>query len=81
METFTDAVGLWMLRFGFVVINIIDRQIQLVSVAEAQGVIEQWCQIYNPEHPYSRLGFKKPTRVIRFLSDLGRAKISHIHQS
>ena len=39
MEALTDAIGLWMLRFGFGVINIIDRQIQLVSVAVVTAAI------------------------------------------
>ena len=33
MEALTDAIGQGMLRFGFGVINIIDCQIQLVSIA------------------------------------------------
>ena len=53
----------------------------LLSVAEAQVLIEQWRQTYNHEHPHSRLGFKSPLEFVRFLSALGRAKISHIHQS
>ena len=53
----------------------------LLSVAEAQVLIEQWRQTYNYEHPHSRLGFQSPQEFVRFLSDLGRAKISHIHQS
>ena len=35
MEALTDAVGLWIHCFSFRVINIIERQIQLVSVAAA----------------------------------------------
>ena len=46
----------------------------LLSVAEAQVVIEQWRHNYNNEHPHSRLGFKSPQEVIRFLSDLGRVR-------
>jgi len=60
----------------------------LLSVAEAQVVIEQWRHTYNNEHPHSRLCFKSPQEFVRFLSDLGRvratphfAKIYHIHQS
>ena len=46
----------------------------LLSVAEAQVVIEQWRQTYNHEHPHSRLGFKSPQEFVRFLSDLGRVR-------
>ncbi len=35
MKALTDAVSLWMRRFSFRVINIIDYQIQLVIVAIA----------------------------------------------
>ena len=44
----------------------------LLSVAEAQVVIEQWRQTYNFEHPHSRLGFKSPQEFVTFLSDPGR---------
>ena len=30
VETFADAIGLWRHRFGFHVVNFIDRQIQLI---------------------------------------------------
>ena len=43
----------------------------LLSVAEAQVLIEQWRQNYNHEHPHSRLGFKSPQEFVRFLSALG----------
>ncbi len=46
----------------------------LLSVAEAQVVIEQWRHTYNNEHPHSRLGFKSPQEFVRFLSDLGRVR-------
>ena len=46
----------------------------LLSVAEAQVVIEQWRQTYNHEHPHSRLGFKSSQEFVRFLSDLGRVR-------
>ena len=46
----------------------------LLSVAEAQVVIEQWRHTYNNEHPHSRLGFKSPQEFVRFLSDLGRIR-------
>ena len=46
----------------------------LLSVAEAQVVIEQWRQTYNHEHPHSRLGFKSPQEFVRFLSDLGSVR-------
>ena len=46
----------------------------LLSVAEAQVVIEQWRHTYNYEHPHSRLGFKSPQEFVRFLSDLGRVR-------
>ena len=46
----------------------------LLSVAEAQVVIELWRQTYNYEHPHSRLGFKSPQEFVRFLSDLGRVR-------
>ena len=46
----------------------------LLSVAEAQMVIEQWRQTYNHEHPHSRLGFKSPQEFVRFLSDLGSVR-------
>lgn len=46
----------------------------LLSVAEAQVVIEQWRQTYNNEHPHSRLGFKSPQEFVSFLSDLGHAR-------
>ena len=46
----------------------------LLSVAEAQVVIDQWRQTYNNEHPHSRLGFKSPQEFVRFLSDLGRVR-------
>ncbi len=46
----------------------------LLSVAEAQVVIEQWRHNYNNEHPHSRLGFKSPQEFVRFLSDLGRVR-------
>ena len=36
----------------------------LLSVAEAQVVIEQWPQTYNHEHPHSRLGFKSPLEFV-----------------
>ena len=39
MEALTDAIGLGMLRFGFGVINIIDRQIQLVRVTVMASAI------------------------------------------
>ncbi len=48
----------------------------LLSVAEAQVVIEQWRHTYNYEHPHSRLGFKSPQEFVRFLSDLGYALTS-----
>ena len=41
----------------------------LLSVAEAQVVIEQWRHTYNHEHPHSRLGFKSSLEFVRFLSD------------
>ena len=47
----------------------------LLSVAEAQVVIEQWRHTYNNEHPHSRLGFKSPQEFVRFLSDLGRVEL------
>ena len=46
----------------------------LLSVAEAQVVIEQWRHTYNHEHPHSRLGFKSPQEFVRFLSDLGHVR-------
>ena len=46
----------------------------LLSVAEAQVLIEQWRQTYNNEHPHSRLGFKSPQEFVRFLSALGRVR-------
>ena len=46
----------------------------LLSVAEAQVVIEQWRQTYNYEHPHSRLGFKSPQEFVTFLSDPGRVR-------
>ena len=46
----------------------------LLSVAEAQVVIELWRQTYNYEHSQSRLGFKSPQEFVRFLSDPGRAR-------
>jgi len=46
----------------------------LLSVAEAQVVIDQWRHTYNNEHPHSRLGFKSPQEFVRFLSDLGRVR-------
>ncbi len=46
----------------------------LLSVAEAQVLIEQWRQTYNNEHPHSRLGFQSPQEFVRFLSDLGRVR-------
>ena len=46
----------------------------LLSVAEAQVVIEQWRQTYNHDHPHSRLGFKSPQEFVTFLSDLGRVR-------
>ena len=46
----------------------------LLSVAEAQVVIEQWRHTYNNEHPHSRLGFKSPQEFVTFLSDLGRVR-------
>ena len=46
----------------------------LLSVAEAQVLIEQWRQTYNNEHPHSRLGFKSPQEFVTFLSDLGRVR-------
>ena len=46
----------------------------LLSVAEAQGVIEQWRHTYNHEHPHSRLGFKSPLEFVSILSDLGRVR-------
>ena len=46
----------------------------LLSVAEAQVVIEQWRHTYNYEHPHSRLGFKSPQVFVRFLSELGRVR-------
>ena len=48
----------------------------LLSVAEAQVVIELWCHTYNHEHPYSRLGFKSPQEFIRFLSAFGRVRVT-----
>ena len=60
----------------------------LLSVAEAQVVIEQWSQTYNYEHPHSRLGFKSPKSLsdsFQILATLGLrphfAKIYPIHQS
>ncbi len=60
----------------------------LLSGAEAQVVIEPWCQTYNHEHPHSRLGFKRPQEFVRFLSDPGRVRATPslrqdppIHQS
>ncbi len=46
----------------------------LLSVAEAQWVIEQWRQTYNNEHPYSHLGFNSPQEFVRFLSDPGEVR-------
>ena len=46
----------------------------LLSVAEAQVVIEQGRHNYNNEHPHSRLGFKSSQEFVRFLSDLGRVR-------
>ena len=46
----------------------------LLSVAEAQVLIEQWRQTYNNEHPHSRLGFKSPQEFVTFLSALGRVR-------
>ena len=46
----------------------------LLSVAEAQVVIEQWRQTYNYEHPHSRLGFKSLQEFVTFLSDPGRVR-------
>ena len=46
----------------------------LLSVAEAQVVIEQWRHTYNHEHPHSRLGFKSPQEFVSFLSDPGRVR-------
>ena len=46
----------------------------LLSVAEAQVLIEQWRQTYNHEHPHSRLGFKSPQEFVTFLSALGRVR-------
>ena len=46
----------------------------LLSVTEAQVVIEQWRHSYNNEHPHSRLGFKSPLEFVRFLSDPGRVR-------
>ena len=46
----------------------------LLSIAEAQGVIEPWRHTYNNEHPHSRLGFKSPQEFVRFLSDPGRVR-------
>ena len=36
----------------------------LLSVAEAQVLIEQWRQTYNNEHPHSRLGFQSPQEFV-----------------
>ena len=36
----------------------------LLSLAEAQVVIEQWHHSYNNEHPHSRLGFKSPLEFV-----------------
>ena len=36
----------------------------LLSVAEAQVVIEQWRHTYNSEHPHSHLGFKPAPIVV-----------------
>ena len=53
----------------------------LLSVAEAQVVIEQWRQTYNFEHPHSRLGFKSPQEFVTFLSDPGRVRATpSLHQ-
>ena len=48
----------------------------LLSVAEAQGVIEPWPQTDNHELPHRRLGFKKPTQEFcpGSFSDLGRVR-------
>ena len=46
----------------------------LLSLAEAQVVIEQWRHTYNNEHPHSRLGFKSPLEFVRFLSDPSRVR-------
>ena len=46
----------------------------LLSVAEAQVVIEQCRHTYNHEHPHSRLGYKSPQEFVRFLSYLGRVR-------
>ncbi len=46
----------------------------LLSVAEAQVVIEQWRHNYNNEHPHSRLVFKSPQEFVTFLSDPGRVR-------
>ncbi len=51
----------------------------LLSVAEAQVLIEQWRQTYNNEHPHSRLGFQSPQEFVRFLSDLGRVRTLRPH--
>ena len=47
----------------------------LLSVAEAQVVIEEWPHTYNHEHLHSRLGFKSPQVFVRFLSALGRVRL------
>ncbi len=46
----------------------------LLSLAEAQVVIEQCRHNYNNKHPHSRLGFKSPLEFISFLSDPGRVR-------
>ena len=46
-----------------------------LSVAEAQGVIEDWRQTYNQIHPHSRLGFLSPQAFATLWKE--RQKIQH----
>ena len=39
MEAFTDAVSLWMVRFGSAVINIFYGQVELVLVVFDQAIV------------------------------------------
>ena len=39
MEAFADAIGLWMVRFGSTVINIFNRQVELILMLFDQSIV------------------------------------------
>ena len=63
MEALTDTIGVEMLNFGFGVINIIDRQIQLVRVTVIASLILGSTNGKHPKQSHHVLLIDAPLRV------------------